>query len=56
VDLDSVRYFIKYAITDFEVDIKEYFGRKLNDFRDKLSFDPAVFEACKDISRDQSDQ
>jgi len=56
VDLHSVRYFIKYAITDFEVEIKEYFGKNLNDFRDKLSFDPAVFEACEDISRDPPGQ
>jgi len=50
VDLVSVRYFIKYAITDFNIDIKEYFGRELYEFRESLEFDPIVFEACEDIS------
>ncbi len=49
VDLESVRYFIKYAITDFNVDIEEYFGKELHDFRESLNFDPAVFEVCEDI-------
>ncbi|MBB6479406.1 YfbR-like 5'-deoxynucleotidase [Spirochaeta isovalerica] len=49
VDLDSVRYFIKYAILDFDIDIKEFFGKELFSFRETLHFDPAVFEACKDI-------
>ncbi|QEN09922.1 HD domain-containing protein [Oceanispirochaeta crateris] len=52
VDLVSVRYFIKYAITDFEVDIEEYFGKELHDFRESLNFDPKVFEACQDIGSD----
>ena len=50
VDLVSVRYFIKYAITDFNIDIEEYFGKELYDFREALNFDPGVFETCEDIS------
>ncbi len=50
VDLDSVRYFIKYALLDFNMDIEEYFGKELYEYRETLSFDPAVFEACNDIS------
>ncbi len=49
VDLTSVKYFIKYAITDFDIDIKEYFGPELYAFRETLEFDPAVFEANLDI-------
>ncbi|MBN2658152.1 MAG: HD domain-containing protein [Spirochaetales bacterium] len=49
VDLESVRYFIKYAILDFDIDIREFFGEKLFDYRETLHFDPAVFEACEDI-------
>lgn len=52
VELDSVRYFIKYAILDFDLDIKEYFGEKLYKYRGALEFDPAVFEACTDIRLD----
>lgn len=51
VNLESVRYFIKYAITDFDIDIPEYFGRELHEYRESLHFDPAVFEVCEDISR-----
>lgn len=50
VDLDSVRYFIKYAILDFDLDIEEYYGKELYEYRQSLNFDPAVFEACMDIS------
>lgn len=49
VDLVSVRYFIKYAITDFNVDIEEYFGKELHEYREALEFDPQVFETCTDI-------
>ncbi len=50
VDLMSVKYFIKYAITDFDIDIEEFFGEDLHRYREALEFDPAVFEACRDIS------
>ena len=50
VDLMSVKYFIKYAITDFNIDIEEFFGKELHEYREALSFDPAVFEVCRDIS------
>ncbi len=49
VDLESVRYFIKYAVTDFNIDIEEFFGREFHDFRESLHFDPEVFERCSDI-------
>lgn len=49
MDLMSVKYFIKYAITDFDIDIEEYFGKELFDYRETLEFDPAVFEVCRDI-------
>jgi len=52
VKLESVQYFIKYAILDFDLDIKEYFGPELHEYRESLNFDPAVFEACTDISKD----
>ena len=50
VDLMSVKYFIKYAITDFDIDIEEFFGKELYEYRETLEFDPAVFEVCQDIS------
>ncbi len=49
VDLESVRYFIKYAVTDFNVDIREYFGEEFHSFREALKFDPEVFERSVDI-------
>lgn len=52
VNIDSVRYFIKYAILDFDMDIEEFFGKKMSDYRDSIEFDPAVFEACQDITLD----
>lgn len=52
VDLMSVNYFIKYAILDFDIDIEEYFGTELHQYRETLDFDPAVFEACTDIADD----
>lgn len=52
VNLMSVKYFIKYAITDFDIDIEEYFGGELYEYRESLEFDPAVFEVCRDIRLD----
>lgn len=49
LDLISVKYFIKYAILDFNIDIEEYFGEELHVYRNSLEFDPAVFEVCRDI-------
>lgn len=44
VDLDSVRYFVKYALLDFELDMETYFGKKVEDFRASLEFGDDVFE------------
>lgn len=49
VDLDSVRYFIRYSLLDFEIEIREYFGEELYQYRQTLEFDSSVFEACQDI-------
>lgn len=49
VDLESVRYFIKYAILDFDLDIEQYYGSEFFRYRETLHFDPAVFEVCDDI-------
>lgn len=51
VNLDSVRYFIKYALDDFELDIKEYFGEVIFKLRDGLKFDDTVFKASYRLER-----
>lgn len=45
VDLDSVRYFIKYAFLDFELDFEEYYGKEFIEFRKGLHYDDKVFES-----------
>lgn len=45
VDLPSVRYFIKYAFLDFDLDINEYYGEDFIAFRDQLHYDEATFES-----------
>jgi putative hydrolase of HD superfamily len=45
VELDSVRYFIKYAFLDFELDFEDYYGAEFNEFRNGLYFDTKVFES-----------
>jgi putative hydrolases of HD superfamily len=44
VDLESVRYFIKYALIDFDLDIAEYFGSSLSAFREQLEFSEEIFK------------
>lgn len=44
IDLDSVRYFIKYAMLDFGLDYADYYGQEVADFADGLNFDPMIFE------------
>lgn len=36
IDLPSVRYFLQYALPDFDLDIKEYFGEKVYDYIQSL--------------------
>jgi len=43
LDLDSVRYFVKYALIDFDLDMDTYFGPKVQAFRESLHFDEEVF-------------
>lgn len=43
VDLESVRYFVKYAIIDFELDLETYFGPKVALFRESVEFGEDVF-------------
>lgn len=45
VDLDCVRYFIKFAILDFDIDLR-LFGEALNSYRDSYAYDEAIFESC----------
>jgi len=43
LDLDSVRYFVKYALIDFDLDMDLYFGPKVQAFRASIHFDEVVF-------------
>lgn len=45
VELESVKYFIKYAFNDFELDINEYYGEEFCAFREQLHYDQAVFDS-----------
>jgi len=45
VDLDSVRYFIKYAFLDLDLDIDEYYGDDFCQFRNDLHYDESTFES-----------
>ena len=44
IDLDSVRYFIKYAMLDFGLDYTRYYGKEVADLASELVYDPSVFE------------
>ena len=44
IDLDSVRYFIRYAMLDFGLDYETYYGKAFKDYADSLEFDQAVFD------------
>lgn len=44
IDLDSVRYFIKYALLDFGLDYKTYYGEAVATFADNLHYDKSTFE------------
>jgi putative hydrolases of HD superfamily len=43
VDLDSVRYFVKYALLDFDLDMETYFGPVVATYREAIEFDEEVF-------------
>lgn len=44
IDLDSVRYFLRYALLDFGLDIKQYYGENVFEYVSKLEFDEEIFE------------
>lgn len=45
INLDSVRYFLRYALEDFGLDIRSYYGDIVAEYIDGLYFDPSVFES-----------
>ncbi len=44
IDLDSVRYFIKYAMLDFGLDYETYFGVEVASLANELYYDDSIFE------------
>ena len=44
IDLDSVRYFMKYALLDFGLDYASYYGEAVAAYVDTLTYDASVFE------------
>lgn len=44
VELDSVKYFIRYAMLDFGLDYANYYGQDVADYAAALHFDPEIFE------------
>lgn len=44
VQLNSVRYFLKYALHDFGLDIPKYYGSKVTRFIDNQYFESEIFE------------
>ena len=44
VDLDSVKYFIKYAMLDFGLDYETYYGEELARYAKSLQFDQEIFD------------
>lgn len=43
IDLESVRYFLKYSLQDFGLDIRTYYGENVYDFIQKIDFPDSVF-------------
>lgn len=44
IDLDSVRYFIKYAMLDFGFDYETYYGKAVADYASSLHYDSRIFD------------
>ena len=44
VELDSVKYFIRYAMLDFGLDYETYYGKEVATYAKSLYFDPKVFD------------
>jgi len=44
IDLESVRYFIKYAMRDFGLDYEIFYGKEVADYVWNLHFDPSIFD------------
>lgn len=44
IEIDSARYFIKYALHDFGLDIERYYGQKVERYVASLEFDQEVFD------------
>lgn len=44
IDLESVRYFIRFAMLDFGLDYETYYGKDVADLASSLAYDDAIFE------------
>lgn len=44
IDLDSVRYFLRYAMLDFGLDYEKYYGEAVAAYVDTIKFDQVIFD------------